>query len=67
MIEVILALIIGYAIGHSYGYHYAHQIVAKECERLGGFYVGTKTYRCTEIIEENENDGTKTVSNVVPA
>lgn len=28
------------------GWVYAHQTVAKECERLGAFYVGDKTYEC---------------------
>ena len=29
------------------GYVMAHSEVARECERLGGFYVGTKTYTCS--------------------
>lgn len=28
------------------GWVFAHQTVAKECERLGAFYVGDKTYEC---------------------
>ena len=28
------------------GWVFAHQPVAKECERLGAFYVGDKTYEC---------------------
>ena len=28
------------------GWDYAHRTVAKECERLGAFYVGDKTYEC---------------------
>lgn len=29
------------------GYVMAHSEVVRECERLGGFYVGTKTYTCS--------------------
>lgn len=32
--------------GYALGYVMAHQEVARECERLGGFYVGPKTYSC---------------------
>ena len=28
------------------GYVMAHGEVSRECERLGGFYAGTKTYTC---------------------
>ena len=28
------------------GYVMAHNEVSRECERLGAFYVGTKTYTC---------------------
>ena len=28
------------------GYVMAHSEVSRECERLGAFYVGTKTYTC---------------------
>lgn len=31
------------------GWVYAHHVVAKECERLGGFYVGKKVFKCTEV------------------
>tara|TARA_R110000822_G_scaffold301108_1_gene424774 strand:- start:4215 stop:4382 length:168 start_codon:yes stop_codon:yes gene_type:complete len=27
----------------------AHSTIATECKRLGGFYVGNKTYKCVEI------------------
>lgn len=41
---VIAALIGG--IGALVGYGEAHGTIARECERLGGFYVGSKTYVC---------------------
>ena len=54
MINIILALVIGYAVGHSFGYHYAHQVVATECKRLGAFFVGNTTFKCIEIKEEEK-------------
>ena len=32
--------------GWTLGYVMAHNEVARECDRLGGFYVGLKTYSC---------------------
>jgi hypothetical protein len=54
MIEILIALFIGYIVGRDIGWHRAHQCVAKECERLGAFYVGDKTFKCTEIIENKK-------------
>jgi hypothetical protein len=42
----ILAAGVLVAVGHSLGHHDAHQEVARECERLGGFYVGKTVYEC---------------------
>lgn len=33
-------------LGYQVGWTDAHTTVAKECDRLGGFYVGKKVYRC---------------------
>ena len=63
MTEYLVGIIIGWLLG----WLVAHSVIATECRRLGGFYVGTKTYRCVEIVEEKKHDGTKTVSNVDPA
>lgn len=38
------------------GYQKAHHEVATECERLGGFYVGEKTYTCTVAKKEEQVD-----------
>lgn len=35
------------------GYEFAHSVIAKECERLGGFYFGSKVYMCKTIKSEN--------------
>lgn len=37
------------AIVFMLGWDCAHSTVAKECERLGGFYVGKKIYKCVEV------------------
>ena len=43
--EIALGLVIGYWCG----YINAHTDVARECERLGGFYVGKTVYKCTKV------------------
>lgn len=50
---VILALVIGCAIG----WGWARNTVAKECERLGSFYVGHKTYHCSRVEEMESRSG----------
>ena len=40
-------------IGYIWGYENAHRHIAKECERLGGFFVGKKVYQCTEITKND--------------
>jgi len=37
---------------------YTHIYVANECERLGGFFVGEKTYKYIEVkkLDEEEQD-----------
>lgn len=42
---ILLAVILGVSIG----WGWAHRTIATECERLGSFYVGAKTYHCTKI------------------
>ena len=34
-------------VGWFLGFVMAHNEVARECERLGGFYVGQKTFVCS--------------------
>lgn len=53
VILIILALWFGYKVG----WEQAHSTVARECDRLGSFYVGDKTYVCTDIkVKEKHND-----------
>jgi hypothetical protein len=39
------------AIGWFGGWVHAHYTVGKECERLGTFYVGSKTFGCLIVKE----------------
>lgn len=45
----VLMLVIGLFIGYNLGWLKAHNTIATECQRLGSFYVGSKTFKCTEI------------------
>ena len=45
---LIVAMVVAFMMVTAYfnGYSNAHSTVATECERLGAFYVGDKTYKC---------------------
>lgn len=46
---------IGLILGFIFAWRLAHITIANECERLGGFYVNNKTYKCisTEIHKDD--------------
>ncbi|WP_428242979.1 hypothetical protein [Gynuella sp.] len=44
-----------FAFGIFIGWVWAHNTVADECEKLGAFYVGNKTYHCSQIKESDRN------------
>lgn len=46
-------------VGYHMGWRNAHLTVAKECERLGKFFVGKTVYECTKICPDKSD--TKTV------
>jgi len=52
---MMFALIAGYMLGFSSGHHKgtidAHLEVARECHKLGKFYVGKETFTCSKINE----------------
>lgn len=48
MINGIFTWFFGFAVGALLSWTHAHQTVATECQRLGSFYVGEKTYECKE-------------------
>ena len=45
----IALLLIGFGFGLLWGWAAAHYTVAAECERLGGFFVGDRIYKCHAI------------------
>ena len=42
MLNIVLAVLVGILIG----WISAHTAIARECEMLGGFYVGDRVYAC---------------------
>ncbi|MDD2722197.1 MAG: hypothetical protein PHH47_12915 [Gallionella sp.] len=49
--KIILALCVGFLIGRWVGWISAHQMVANECHKLGGFFVGDSIFKCVEVIK----------------
>jgi hypothetical protein len=45
--------ILGFIIAWLWSDSVAHNKIAAECERLGGFFVGSKTYKCYAVIDQN--------------
>ncbi len=50
---LLTAIICAY-LGYKSGWINAHLMVAKECERLGSFFVGKKVYKCVEVTDESK-------------
>lgn len=50
MIKGILFCIALY-LAYRYGWESAHHTVATECQKNGGFFVGKKTFKCTEVVD----------------
>ena len=48
MLIKLLALLGLLCVGGLIGWLHAHTVIARECERLGGFYVGDRKFRCLE-------------------
>jgi hypothetical protein len=44
----VLMLVAGLIIGSFSGWVIAHNTVSHECDRLGAFYVGDKTFWCVQ-------------------
>lgn len=47
--KILLEFIIGWALCS----RYTHIMIATECERLGGFFVNSKTYKCHAIVDHD--------------
>lgn len=48
MIKGILLCVAIYG-AYKFGWIVAHHVVAEECRRNGGFFVGKSTFKCTEV------------------
>jgi hypothetical protein len=48
-----MKFIIGALLGLFLGWTLAHATVARECRRVGGFYVGKATFKCIEVKDEH--------------
>lgn len=53
----IFTVIVMVGVGWHLGYVHAHYVVATECERLGGFYVGKQVYKCHAVEKKETSDG----------
>jgi len=42
----LLAIVVALMLMFFFGWIQAHSTVARECEKLGAFYVGDKTFEC---------------------
>ncbi len=55
--KFLLGFIIGWVLCH----RYTHIMIATECERLGGFFLNEKTYKCHQIIDHPSDTSTPQV------
>lgn len=55
--KFLLGFIIAWVLCH----RYTHIMIASECEKLGGFFVGSKTYKCIAITNVNTDTSTPQV------
>lgn len=44
-----MLLVIGLVLGIWIGWIQAHHTIARECLKLGSFYVGNRVFKCIEI------------------
>ena len=56
MSSFFLTFFIGISLGYAFGWVRAHITVAKECERLGKFFVGKKVFECIKISEIDDEE-----------
>lgn len=51
---IVLLTILTFLFGYRIGWISAHSEVARECERLGSFYVGDRVFICTVKLREKQ-------------
>ena len=54
--------LLGFIIAWYLCHKYTHIMVANECEKLGGFFVGSKTYKCHSVVDSKQD---KSVPNAI--
>lgn len=52
---ILAACMASFFCGWFFGWGAAHGEVARECERLGGFYVGNKVFECRRVSPKHNN------------
>ncbi|MEX5365664.1 hypothetical protein WCE00_01620 [Acinetobacter haemolyticus] len=45
----------GFIIAWLWCSSYTHKMIALECERLGGFFLNDKTYKCHLIVDHSQD------------
>lgn len=53
--------LLGFVIAWALCHRYTHIMIANECEKLGGFFVGDKTYKCHAIIDFKQDSSVPAV------
>lgn len=53
--------LLGFVIAWALCHRYTHIMIANECEKLGGFSVGDKTYKCHAIIDSKQDSSVPAV------
>ena len=54
---ILLTFSVALWIGLQVGHRWANLENAEECRRLGGFFVGSSVFKCTEIIDPRPRSG----------
>ncbi|WP_336033340.1 hypothetical protein [Acinetobacter bereziniae] len=52
--------LIGFLIAWFLCHRYTHIMIAAECEKLGGFFVDSKTYKCIAITDSKQDKSVPT-------
>lgn len=58
MSNFIIGLLVGGMVGWFLCHGYVHLMIATECERLGGFFVGEKVFKCVAVVDHKVEQGT---------
>lgn len=61
MSNFLIGLLIGGILAWWVCSNHTYQMIAAECERLGGFFSGKKTFKCVAIVDHEVETGTPVV------